>query len=102
MLNGGSFPSAAAETIDEAQVEIDAMNANEAELSTRVNGFIPLRPLHRLSNGRWVLWCPNLDVKTGRCNDYDNRPVLCEIYKPGSDRICVVSTDHQANYDGIC
>lgn len=36
---------------------------------------------------RWT--CKNLTPE-GRCGDYENRPNLCRIYEPGSDRLCAV------------
>jgi Fe-S-cluster containining protein len=52
-------------------------------------GF-PFMPLFKLrSTGQWRFWCPNLDLKTGRCNDYENRPKLCAEYAPGQDDLCV-------------
>lgn len=53
---------------------------------------VPFMPLHRKPDGRtpagWRFCCPLLD-RNGRCTDYENRPALCALYRPGTDGICV-------------
>ncbi len=58
--------------------------------------FIPLEPYKGESEFGWtddkvgIRWtCKNLTPE-GRCGDYENRPNLCRIYEPGSDRLCAV------------
>jgi len=57
---------------------------------------MPFKPFMKktFKNGAtiWKFWCPNLDMKTGRCSDYENRPVTCEIYEPGCDPLCAMHT----------
>lgn len=53
-------------------------------------GRLPFRPLFRRSDGLWVWWCPNLNAKTGRCDDYANRPFACRDYEPKTDRLCIL------------
>lgn len=49
--------------------------------------FLPLWKEPR--NGVWRFWCPLL-TREGRCSDYENRPLLCRDYAPGSDQICAM------------
>jgi len=81
VLNGGYFPPRGG-TIERAQAALRADRPFGSPL--------PFRPLFQMSDGSWVLWCPNLDLKTGRCNDYENRPLACSDYEPASDPLCVL------------
>ena len=38
--------------------------------------------------GSVIFKCKNLTA-SGRCGDYENRPLLCRTYEPGSDDLCV-------------
>jgi Fe-S-cluster containining protein len=89
-LNGGHFPGPEAMTVAQAQEELDTMNRAELGRGRRVNGHLPFRPLYRHPDGKWALWCPNLDLRSGRCLDYANRPHACTSYQPGVDRNCVL------------
>lgn len=83
MLGGGSY-GRDCETIE--QVEQLISHSDELVLGPP----LPFRPLFRRQDGIWALWCPNLDLKSGRCNDYANRPMCCSEYEPGTDRLCVL------------
>lgn len=76
-----------AETVEEAEREIAKFNAGP---SREYNGFLPFRPLFKASDGTWRWWCPNLNLTSGRCDDYENRPYACSSYQPGTDRLCVL------------
>lgn len=62
--------------------------------------LVPLRPhvwyskpgAHRPHGVRWLYSCTNLTPE-GRCSDYDNRPKMCQEFKPGADALC-------AEFDG--
>jgi Fe-S-cluster containining protein len=85
-LNSGLFPQGA--TVDEAQAHIDQHNEYMAD---KVGAApLPMRPLYRNSAGCWSLWCPNLDQKTGRCSDYQNRPETCRVFEPASAPLCIL------------
>lgn len=62
------------------------------EMATRGLPFMPLlRRTAGIPNAEWAVWrfwCPILDLQTGRCGDYANRPALCRTYESGSDRLC--------------
>lgn len=81
MLNGGNFPSRGG-TIEKAEAELRADRPFGPPL--------PFHPLFKRSDDIWVLWCPNLDLKSGRCLDYANRPGCCSDYEPGTDRLCIL------------
>jgi Fe-S-cluster containining protein len=51
---------------------------------------LPFMPLYKRPMGVWRFWCPVLDIKTGRCGDYENRPALCKSYRAGSDTLCAM------------
>jgi Fe-S-cluster containining protein len=55
-----------------------------------IHYLVPVRP-HAPSNdgtSTAVMFdCTRLGVD-GRCTDYENRPELCRIYEPASDRLC--------------
>lgn len=57
---------------------------------------LPFMPLYKRKvegidgGGVWRFWCPNLDISTGRCGDYENRPGLCRLYRAGSDPLCAM------------
>lgn len=87
-LGGGHF-AMNADTPEQAQAEIDRVNASP--LHVAVNGKLPFRPLfRRATDGAWMWWCPNLSAQTGRCLDYANRPTLCRAYQPRTDALCVL------------
>lgn len=65
--------------------------------NTDVRRGLPFQPLLRRSNGVWRFWCPVLDIKTGRCGDYENRPALCRNYEPGSDKLCAMHEPKKQN-----
>lgn len=74
--------------------DIDTIEGIERELRNegerRYTGNpMPFHPLFKRSDGVWVFWCPNLDQRTGRCLDYENRPFCCSNYRPGTDGLCV-------------
>ena len=46
---------------------------------------LPFKPLWKTEDGSWRFWCPRLDIKTGLCSDYANRPAVCRDYVPGID-----------------
>lgn len=83
-----------ANTIEEAQAEIDLWNARDldaiAQCGRPTNGFMPFRPMFKTQAGHWVWWCPNLNPKTGRCDDYANRPYACHHYQPKMDALCIL------------
>jgi Fe-S-cluster containining protein len=85
-LNGGAFPRG--DTVEEAQASIDEHNAYMAD-KVAANP-ISMKPLFKNSNAGWVVWCPNLNQKTGRCMDYENRPDLCKDFEPGSAPLCIL------------
>jgi Fe-S-cluster containining protein len=60
------------------------------ESDTHAMVGLPFLPLFQHSCGDWMFWCPLLDIKTGRCSDYENRPALCRSYKAGSDYLCIM------------
>lgn len=50
----------------------------------------PFLPLYRTPE-RWRFWCPLLG-RDGRCTDYEHRPEVCALFKPGGDPLCVMHT----------
>lgn len=82
LLCGGEFPPPDLRTLLEADLAIR---------NDRIAGPpLPFHPLFQRQDGAWVLWCPNLNAKTGRCDDYENRPLACSLYEPRSDRLCIL------------
>lgn len=93
MLGGGSF-AVDAQTPEEAEAFVRDHNDNRRPPGT---GPLPFRPLFkRATEGAWVWWCPNLNQRTGRCDDYANRPHCCSSYKPGADGLCVLHKEPSA------
>jgi Fe-S-cluster containining protein len=93
MLGGGSF-ARSAKTIEEAERYIRTAHPWDeggSNPETQVVGPpLPFHPLMRRQDGAWIWWCPNLDQRSGRCLDYENRPLCCSDYEPGTDRLCVL------------
>lgn len=52
------------------------------------NMGLPFLP-DRKEDGMWVLSCPRL-TPDGRCGDYENRPRLCRIFRPGEEHPCAM------------
>lgn len=50
--------------------------------------FVPFWPEARTGNWRW--WCPVLTAD-GRCGDHANRPMLCAVFEPATDTLCVLT-----------
>jgi Fe-S-cluster containining protein len=82
VLGGGSFAREAA-SLENAERTIRAA-------SDVLGPPMPFHPLFKRQDGAWVWWCPNLNAKSGRCDDYANRPFCCSHYEPGTDRLCVL------------
>lgn len=70
----------------------------KAALTKRSFEPLPFVPLRR-TTGRegydptspteyWLFGCPKLGAD-GRCTIYQSRPQTCQVYKPGSDPMCV-------------
>ena len=57
--------------------------------STNIMIGLPFMPLSN-TEGYRRFWCFNLDVTTGRCGDYENRPALCRHFEPGTDELCAM------------
>lgn len=57
---------------------------------------IPFRPSSQRLDGTWEWTCDALTT-SGRCGIYDDRPLLCRMFTPGSDPLCVhyVARDHE-------
>ena len=91
---GGGMPFDA-ETSEQAQEWLDGINYANSQGPTDTPDAmhlpLPFRPLFkRATEGGWMWWCPNLNRATGRCDDYDNRPHTCRMYKPKEDALCVL------------
>lgn len=101
-LNGGTKPTDQVRTIEEAEEELAHYNRVVLLRGGPFDHLLPFRPLYKDSRGRWVNWCPNLDLETGRCNDYKHRPFACQNYQPGCDRNCVWHEPiYVSNTDGV-
>lgn len=87
-LNGGAF-AIDEDTIDGAIGAIAEVNIRRVGTTQKP---IPFMPLFKMTGERkgWLWWCPNLSTKTGRCDDYENRPEACTDYEPGHDGLCVL------------
>lgn len=46
------------------------------------------RPAFQDEKGIWRFTCTALQPN-GRCGIYDERPMVCRLYEPGTDRLCV-------------
>lgn len=79
----GLASAANASTIETAQAWM-------ADMRDPDGGKLPFRPLFKRQDGLWVWWCPNLNARTGRCDDYANRPLACRDYEPASDGLCIL------------
>lgn len=86
VLGGGSF--AKHETTIEGAERFIRLAENVA------GNPLPFHPLfrgeHPTQGPYWVWWCPNLNRETGRCDDYENRPMCCSDYEPMTDELCVL------------
>ena len=51
---------------------------------------LPFKPLYQTDQFEWVFTCELLRGD-GRCGDYEHRPELCQLYKAGSSRLCLMS-----------
>lgn len=59
-----------------------------AWIEEHTNQPLTYMPLFRDRGGVWRWWCPLLDVKTGRCGDYEHRPSMCRSFEPRQDALC--------------
>lgn len=87
-LAGGSYATHLDDPVAVEQLIADGL-INREEERHYFGPIMPFRVLMRTRDGEWVFWCPNLDPRTGRCLDYENRPVCCSSYAPGTDPLCV-------------
>jgi hypothetical protein len=93
-LNGGSFPKPDNEVIEQASLEFEIMNdfllIQKDESAPGVIEHLPFIPFYRTKEPHpaWRVFCPKIDIKSGRCNDYENRPTACRVYQPGDDAMC--------------